>query len=748
MPGAEIDLVHQILGPQAAEESAPTDLGDAESVNAESVYAEPVDVNLADANLADANLTDANLTDAKSAPISDTKDSNLPKRRLRLGLPGRPRVGNPFAHVHVGGRVRRAIGMTLAFAIGAAACVALLAAIAVAAFNVEANRAVPGVHAGSLDVSGLSRDQIVARLNATYGYIGQGTVSVTTPSGTATATYQQFGRVVDAGDMADAAMRIGHSGIAVGDAVAMVRTAIGGQTVPVEVKIDPKAVATAVRAMAAQNKQPIDAQASVQDGTFQHSSASTGAGIDEAAISSAIVDHLTDPGAPSAFNVGPAFIVLKPAVTEADAQAAIVDAGKMIVSVNLKIPSNQTPASGQTQAAPKVLTIDSKKVLSWIVFGKTSSGLYGPIADPTRMYSDLTALVAQAQIAPVEPTIVFGGDGKPASLQGGSDGVAMDVAGTAQAIADYLDSLATGAQERPSVTAVTAAIHPNLSADTLSQLVNIGSWTTTFYPDISNGYGANIRVPAKLLNGQVVAPGQQFSFLNAVSPIDEAHGYAMGGVIEHGVSNHTGAMGGGICSASTTMFNAAANAGLQIDERHAHFYYISRYPVGLDATVYENGEQIWDLKWTNDTPNPIVIVAGSTYGSSSTITVQLWSLPTGRTVSFTAPFKANMDTAVDHTEYTTTLAPGQTSRSEYPTDGFDTSRTRTVTDASGKVIHSDTWGSHYTRVDGLLLVGTSAPPPPTPTPTPPPTPAPSAAIMPDLASRQAARRRSPGWLGR
>ena len=42
-----------------------------------------------------------------------------------------------------------------------------------------------------------------------------------------------------------------------------------------------------------------------------------------------------------------------------------------------------------------------------------------------------------------------------------------------------------------------------------------------------------------------------------------------------------GAMGGGICSASTTMFNAAANSGLQIDERHAHFYYISRYPVGL-----------------------------------------------------------------------------------------------------------------------------------------------------------------------
>jgi vancomycin resistance protein YoaR len=708
MPGAEIDLVDQILGPGAAE-----------------VWPAP------------------DFDDAKSAPISDTKDSSAPRPRRRLGLPGRPRFGNPFSRLHVGGRGKRAIGLGLAFTIGAAACVALLAAIAVAAFNAEANRAVPGVHAGSLDVSGLGRDQIVARLNTTYGYLGQGTVTVTTPSGSATATYQQFGRAVDAQAMADEAMGVGHSGSAIGDAATMVRTAIGGRTVAVVVKLDPKAVATAVRAMAAGNNLAINAQAWTKDGAFQSSSSAAGAGIDEAAISSAIVSHLTDANATASFKVGAAFVVLKPAVSDADAQAAIVAAGKMIVDVNLIMASNQAPASGETQAAPKIVSIDSKKVLNWIVFGTTSSGKYGPIADPSRMLSDLTELAPQARTAPVEPSIVFGGEGKPVGLQGGSDGVAMDIAGTAKAIAAYLDTLAAGGQEMFAVTAVTTAVHPNLSADTLSQLVNIGSWTTTFYPDVSNGYGANIRVPASLLNGKVVSPGQQFSFLDAVSPIDEAHGYAMGGVIEHGVSNHTGAMGGGICSASTTMFNAAANAGLQIDERHAHYYYISRYPVGLDATVYENGEQVWDLKWTNDTPNPIVIVAGSTYGSSSSITVQLWSLPTGRKTSFTPEFKANVDTAVDHTEYTTSLSPGQTSRSEYPTDGFDTSRTRTVTDASGKVIHTDTWGSHYARVDGLLLVGTSAPPPSTPTP------APTAAVMPEPAAGQAARRRwSRGARGR
>ncbi|MGD0248708.1 MAG: VanW family protein [Candidatus Limnocylindrales bacterium] len=305
----------------------------------------------------------------------------------------------------------------------------------------------------------------------------------------------------------------------------------------------------------------------------------------------------------------------------------------------------------------------------------------------------------------MEPTIVFDSTGAPVGVNGGKAGLGLDAAATSRALAAYLDGLAAGQNQVFAIMGATSPISPTLTVDFLRGLVNIGSWTTVFYPDISNGNGANIRTPARLLNGQIVAPGQQFSFLQAVSPVDTAHGYTLGGVIQHGRSDHTGAMGGGICSASTTMFNAAARAGLQIDERHPHYYYIYRYPVGLDATVYSDGHDTWDMKWTNDTPNPIVIVASSTYGSTSTITIQLWSLPTGRTTTFSPEFKANVIRASDHTVYTTALPPGQKVRAEYPTDGFDTSRTRTVTDSTGAVIHTDTWTSHYTEVDGLLEIG-------------------------------------------
>ena len=57
-------------------------------------------------------------------------------------------------------------------------------------------------------------------------------------------------------------------------------------------------------------------------------------------------------------------------------------------------------------------------------------------------------------------------------------------------------------------------------------------------------------------------------------------------------------LGGGICQVSTTVFNAAFEAGLPITARTNHALYISHYPLGRDATV--NYPDL-DLKFVNDT---------------------------------------------------------------------------------------------------------------------------------------------------
>jgi vancomycin resistance protein YoaR len=234
--------------------------------------------------------------------------------------------------------------------------------------------------------------------------------------------------------------------------------------------------------------------------------------------------------------------------------------------------------------------------------------------------------------------------------------------------------------------------------------VKVSGWTVRFTPGESNGYGANIRIPARNINGTVIAPGQVFSFLQAVGPIDEAHGFKQGGVIINGRSRPTGAIGGGICSASTTMFNAALRAGLEIVERRAHYYFIDRYPVGLDATVFSNGSTTVDLRWRNDSRYPVLIRG---YSTSTSVTFEIWTVPDGRRVRLipTSPRMWNVVKAVTRTELVTTLRPGQQHQQEYPADGYETLVRRVVVDASGKAIHRDAFRSRYSKVDGLLHIG-------------------------------------------
>jgi vancomycin resistance protein YoaR len=676
----------------------------------------------------------------------DESESVSPVSASVSGAPvPRHRLHNPFARARSEAPRRfGAAWFALAFAVSALASLLLFTAVALGLSSFYANRVFPGVRVGSVDVSGMSRDQVIARLQSVYAYLGQGEVTVTTPIGVATITYQQARRGPDVEVMADAAMTVGHTGNPIGDAASIIRSAIVGQSVPVVVEVDPMALATRIRALVGSTATlPQDAQASLDGGTFALTSSTTGRGIDEKAISGAIIDRLTRADAPADLQAGGTFVALDPQVSDRDAQDAIAAAQKMIVDVHLVWggvpPASQapdaspiptpTPTPTPTPIPTQTFTIDAQTIRGWIIFGNKTDGSYGPAVEPALVQAYLSQIAPKVAIPPVEPRVVFDSAGKPASLTGGRDGAAIDVGATSQAIEAYLDSLVSGGNPASTVAIVTAPISPKVTPTNLSMVI-IGHWTTTFFPGEANGNGVNIRLPASLLNGQVVGPGQQFSFLQSVGPIDKAHGWQMGGVIIGGKSDHTGAIGGGICSVSTTMFNAAARAGLQIDERHAHYYYIDRYPVGLDATVFSNGYEVWDLKWTNDTPNPIVIRGSATKGSTSYLTFELWSLPLDRTIAFApspAP-RSNVIRAGDSKVYVTTLKPGQQYRAEYPTVGFDTYQIRTVTDSTGKVIHNDTWYSHYTKVDGILQIGVAPAPPPAPTPPPttsPPAPPPA-----------------------
>jgi vancomycin resistance protein YoaR len=226
----------------------------------------------------------------------------------------------------------------------------------------------------------------------------------------------------------------------------------------------------------------------------------------------------------------------------------------------------------------------------------------------------------------------------------------------------------------------------------------LAGWTTYLTPSDHNGWGANIWIPARTLDGYVVGPGERFDFWTAVGPITRARGYRLGGAIVNGHTREGVALGGGICAASSTLFNAAVRAGFRIDARSPHYYYITRYPIGLDATVSASQ----DMAWTNDTPYPVVI-RGSTGAGS--VRFELYSWPNGRTVTLSAPSITSYRPAVTHHVRTSALRDGTRRLIEYTIDGFDARVTRTVTDAAGRLVRRDTFFSHYHRVDGTILIG-------------------------------------------
>jgi vancomycin resistance protein YoaR len=280
-------------------------------------------------------------------------------------------------------------------------------------------------------------------------------------------------------------------------------------------------------------------------------------------------------------------------------------------------------------------------------------------------------------------------------------GRTLDVETTTDRIGDALDARAAG-QQADSVKVALAAILPSrTTADvtkTAPLMVKVGSWTTYWQVAPHNGMGANIIVPTRRLNGTVVQPGETFDFWRALGEVSFRTGYRLGGAIVGGHSVEGKALAGGICASSTTLFNAALRAGLEIDARQPHWYYINRYPLGLDATV--SGTQT--MRFTNDTRYPIVIRG---FASPGVVRFEIWSVPNGRTVTLSRPIVTNVVQGFDTTVRTAALRRGTSLRTEWPVDGKDVSVTRTVRDASGRIIHQETYISHYHRMIGINQIG-------------------------------------------
>ena len=117
----------------------------------------------------------------------------------------------------------------------------------------------------------------------------------------------------------------------------------------------------------------------------------------------------------------------------------------------------------------------------------------------------------------------------------------------------------------------------------------------------------NIRRSFEKMTGYILKPGETFSFNSVVGKRTVENGFFEAEEYANGEKRM--GIGGGVCQASTTLYQAVVKAGLQIVTREPHSDAVNYADYGMDATVYwEYGRQI-DFKFKNNTDSDIYIKA-------------------------------------------------------------------------------------------------------------------------------------------
>ncbi len=162
---------------------------------------------------------------------------------------------------------------------------------------------------------------------------------------------------------------------------------------------------------------------------------------------------------------------------------------------------------------------------------------------------------------------------------------------------------------------------PEITTDELGEeaFPEMLSSFSTRYDASNKNRSTNIELASEEINGTVLLPGETFSFNGTVGPRTKAKGYLLAGAYSAGELVES--YGGGVCQVSSTIYNTALYANLEIVERYNHSSVVSYVKNGLDATVSYGGK---DFKFKNSRSYAIRIKAEAKNGI---LTIEIWGIP-------------------------------------------------------------------------------------------------------------------------
>jgi len=593
---------------------------------------------------------------------------------------------------------------SLAFRFGVSAVLGFLLTIGIGAGVMYAwgqqydGRILPGVRVGSTDLGGLTREQAATAISNAYGSLATGQITLKGPDGQMTTkSYADIGRGPDTSGLLDEAFAAGRQGEILANVIGPPQVALHGVTLDSGVAYDHDKLAAVVQTLSASiDQSPADASVSAGlGGTFSVSPAREGRAVDKAALLTALDQQLSALGTPESITMAVPVVPEAPAVTTASADAAKAAADRMTAAVVV--------ARGEDS-----WTVASTSLAPLISFSTATAGSITPVFDESGLDPLLTTLaldvnqkVKDAGLKLVGGHVVADGTSR--------EGRTLDAAGMKAAIISEIRARQAGAAATP-VAAVVTAVDPKLTTTAAQgfapKMKMISSYSVYYFVIVNNHFGGNIEAPATKINGMVVPAGEVFDFWKAVGDLHKLPGAGPGNAIEGGKITVTGAFGGGICTTSTTLFNAAFRAGMVPIARKNHNEFINRYPPGLDATVWIIGDTKQTMSFKNDTEYPILISRTITHaGSKRWLTFKIWSVPNGRKATVTNTVIQPGERAINRTVKDPTKPVGYRFFNNAAVNGARVWTTVTIYD-HGKVHWSKRYFSNSPAVDGVTIVGT------------------------------------------
>ena len=333
-----------------------------------------------------------------------------------------------------------------------------------------------------------------------------------------------------------------------------------------------------------------------EGGTFSVSPAKDGRAVDQAALLTALDQQLAALDTPDSITMAVPVVPLAPAVATASAEAAKAAADRMAADVVVARGKDSWTIAG-TSLAPL------------ISFSTAADGSITPVLDESGLDPILETLAPKVKQTVRDAGLKLVG-GRVVATGTSREGRTLKVAGTKAAIIGEIGARQAGAAASP-VAAVVKVVEPKLtSADAKAfapKMKMISDYSIFYWVIVNNHWGGNIEAPATAINGTVVPAGAKFDFWKTVGDVSKLPGVGPGNAIVNGKITVTGALAGGICTTSTTLFNAAFRAGMVPLAKKNHNEYITRYPAGLDATVWKVGNAKQNMTFKNDTKYPILI---------------------------------------------------------------------------------------------------------------------------------------------